>query len=240
MDSREIKERFLQEHRIHPSYYDFFTEGRVKEVEDILQNIGDDYSPKKENIFRVFRYDLHEKKVLLLGMDPYPQEGIATGFSFEVPYTSWGDKRINTSLKNMLKLLYKSYYGEMLDIKSLRERIEEGNFPILPPNEAFKDWNDKGVIFLNSALTVKVGKAGSHLKLWEKFTRDLFLHLGRVKPNLTYLIWGGKAEKFIKYISSGRIICHNHPAICGNLSNPKDFLNGTSFTETMEDIQWLG
>lgn len=233
------RDSFIREFNIHPSYFDFFSESRVRSIDQILQNIGDDYTPQKKNIFRVFEYDLASKKVLLLGMDPYPQEGVATGFSFEVPYSSWTDKRVNTSLKNILKLIYKSYYGEILDIKSLREKIEDDKFPILPPDQAFKDWNDKGVIFLNTALTVKTGKAGSHLKLWNNFTCDLLQYIGRVNPDLTYLIWGAKAEKFLKYISSGEIIVHNHPAICGNLSNPKDFLNGRSFIDTMGKISWI-
>ena len=233
------RSKFLDKHNIHSSYFNFFTEERVCEVNQILQNIGDDYTPKSKDIFKVFRYDLLQKKILLLGMDPYPQEGVATGFSFEVPYSSWTDKRVNTSLKNILKLIYKSYYGEILDIISLREKIEDGNFPILSPDKAFKDWNDKGVIFLNTALTVKVGKAGSHLKLWNNFTFDLLDYIGRFNPNLTYLIWGAKAEKFVKYISTGKIIVHNHPAICGNLTNPKDFLNGRSFIETKNQIEWI-
>ena len=141
------RKTFLKEHGIHPSYFKFFTEERVKEVEGILQNIGDDYTPKKEDIFKVFRYDLKDKKVLLLGMDPYPQKGVATGFSFEVPYSSWSDKRVNTSLKNILKLIYKSYFNEILDIRSLREKIRDGNFPILPPDKAFKDWNKRWWLF---------------------------------------------------------------------------------------------
>lgn len=233
------RSKFLEEHNIHPSYFKFFTEERICEVNQILQNIEDDYTPQSKYIFKVFKYDLLQKKILLLGMDPYPQEGVATGFSFEVPYSSWGDKRVNTSLKNILKLIYKSYYGDILDIASLREKIKDGNFPILSPDKAFKDWNDKGVIFLNTALTVKIGKAGSHLKLWNNFTCDLLQYIGEVNPSLTYLIWGSKAEKFVKYISTGKKIIHNHPAICGNLSNPKDFLNGRSFIETKDKIEWI-
>jgi len=233
------RDEFLNENNIHTSYFDFFTEERVEAVDEILQNIGDDYTPKKDDIFKVFRYDLNQKKVLLLGMDPYPQKGVATGFSFEVPYSSWSDKRVNTSLKNMLKLIYKSYYGEILDIKSLRESIAGNHFPILPPDRAFKEWNNRGVIFLNTALTVKIGKAGSHLKLWKTFTEELLVYIGERNSSLTYLIWGAKAEKFIKYIFNGKIIYHNHPAICGNLENPRDFMNGSSFTETMGDIPWI-
>ncbi len=232
------REEFFKAYKIHPSYYDFFTEERVKTILHILSSIGDDFTPSRDKVFRVFNEDLREKKVLLLGMDPYPQKGVATGFSFEVPYDSWSDKRVNTSLKNILKLIYKSYYGEILDVKSLRAKIEDNLFPILPPNKTFNYWSSQGVLFLNSALTVKIGKPGSHIKLWKDFTEDLLTFISE-SFNLTYLIWGGKAEKYIPYISKGKIIFHNHPAICGNLKNPNDFLNGTSFIQTKKDINWL-
>lgn len=233
------RDDFIKEFQIHESYHDFFTSDTVDEISDILKKIGDDYTPERRSIFRVFSENLLDKKVLLLGMDPYPQKGIATGFSFEVPFASWNDKRVNTSLKNMLKLIYKSYYGDILDIKTLRERIDFGEFPILPPNEAFINWSKEGVIFLNTALTVRIGKAGSHLNLWKGFTQRLLSYIGKRNPDLTYLIWGGKAEKFLPYIQSENIIIHNHPAICGNLSNPKDFMNGTSFLLTKEIIHWI-
>ena len=90
----------------------------------------------------------------------------------------------------------------------------------------------RGVIFLNTALTTKIGKAGAHINLWKPFTEKLLSFIGKKNPSLTYLLWGGKAQKFEKFIVSGKIVKHNHPAICGKLHNPQDFLNGVSFIET--------
>ena len=56
------RSKFLDKHNIHSSYFNFFTEERVCEVNQILQNIGDDYTPKSKDIFKVFRYDLLQKK----------------------------------------------------------------------------------------------------------------------------------------------------------------------------------
>ncbi|WP_319371705.1 uracil-DNA glycosylase [uncultured Ilyobacter sp.] len=233
------REFFLSENKIHPSYYEFFDGRTVEFIEEIFNTIGKDYTPRKEDIFKVFRYDLNNAKVLLLGMDPYPQKGIATGLSFEVPFDSWGDTRVNTSLKNMLKLLYKSYYGDILSMEELREKINKGDFRLLPPDKIFKKWANEGVIFLNTALTTKTGKAGAHINLWKFFTEKLLGFIGERNPALTYLLWGGKAQKFEKFIVSGKIIKHNHPAICGKLYNPQDFLNGSSFSETKKDINWI-
>jgi uracil-DNA glycosylase len=232
-------EKFLLENKIHTSYYEFFTQDIVDFIEDVFNSIGGDYTPSKENIFKVFTYDLKNSKVLLLGMDPYPQKGVATGLSFEVTVESWLDRSVNTSLKNMLKLIYKSYYGRILTVEELREKISSGEFQLQSPNKIFKEWSDKGVIFLNTALTTKIGKAGAHINIWKPFTERLLKFIGENNPDLTYLLWGGNAQKFEKMIISGKIVKHNHPAICGKLDNPKDFLNGSSFTETKKDINWI-
>ena len=233
------REKFLSENKIHFSYHEFFDDETLNFIENILNIIGEDYTPIKENIFKVFRYDLNQAKVLLLGMDPYPQKGVATGLSFEVELESWGDPKVNTSLKNMLKLIYKSYYGEILSIEELREKISKREFRILSPDKLFKEWASEGVIFLNTALTTKIGNAGAHINLWKPFTEKLLGFIGKKNPNLTYLLWGGKAQKFEKFIVSGKIVKHNHPAICGKLHNPQDFLNGVSFIETKNDIDWI-
>lgn len=233
------REKFLSENKIHPSYHEFFTEDMVDFIGGILESIGDDYTPIRENIFKVFTYDLKNSKVLLLGMDPYPQKGVATGLSFEVPAKSWLDRSVNTSLKNMLKLIYKSYHGRILNMEELREKISSEEFQLLPPNKIFKKWSEEGVIFLNTALTTRTGKAGAHIGLWKPFTERLLKFIGKNNGDLIYLLWGGNAQKFEKMIVSGKIIKHNHPAICGKLDNPKDFLNGISFTETKNDVNWI-
>ena len=115
MEKREI----MREFNIHPSYDGFFTGEKISQLEWILDVVSKDhYTPDKNDIFKALQMDLKEKKVLLLGMDPYPQEGVATGLAFEVKANSWNDKQVNTSLKNMLKLIYKTYYKELLRITS--------------------------------------------------------------------------------------------------------------------------
>ncbi len=235
----EKREKFLIENKIHGSYHEFFSLEIVEEIEKIMKNI-ENYTPPKEKIFRVFERDLNNIKVVLLGMDPYPQVGVATGRAFEVAKDSWLDKGVNTSLKNMVKLIYKTYVGEIPTIDILRQEIERGNFKILPPNELFESWEREGVLLLNTALTVEIGKSGSHIKLWKPFTEKLLGYLEEKNENLTFLLWGSKAISYKKNIKKSKIIEHNHPAICGNLKNPKDFMNGRSFLDTMDRINWRG
>ena len=51
------REKFLSENKIHFSYHEFFDNETLNLIEDILSVIGEDYTPIKENIFKVFRYD---------------------------------------------------------------------------------------------------------------------------------------------------------------------------------------
>jgi len=236
-----MKERkiFLEINKIDESYYDFFTESRVKEISKIFSKI-EEYTPNREDVFKVFQKDLKNVKVVLLGMDPYPQLGVATGRSFEVKKDSWLDKGVNTSLKNILKLIYKTYVGVIPTIEELREEIKNNRFDILPPTEIFESWESQGVLLLNVALTFILGEPVSHLKMWKEFTEDLLSYLESKNQKLIFLLWGSKAIKYKKNIKNSKIIEHNHPAICGNLKNPKDFMNGTSFSETREIINWLG
>lgn len=233
------KNKFLEDNKIHDSYHEFFTLEIIQEIEKIMKSITN-YTPTKKNIFKVFRSDLNKVKIVLLAMDPYPQKGVATGLAFEVEKNSWMDKEVNTSLKNIMKLIYKTYVGEVPTIDMLREKINNKVFDVLPPNELFKSWESQGVLLLNTALTVEIGNSGSHIKLWKNFTEKLMGFIEEKNSNLIFLLWGAKALKYKKYIKKSQIIEHNHPAICGNLKNPKDFFNGESFEKTRNFIHWTG
>ena len=238
-----LREKFLEEYNIHSDYYDFFTLDRVIKIDNFIKEMDIkkiNYTPSRENIFKVFSDSISSRKVCLIGKDPYFQEGVATGLSFEVNKSSWDDPDINTSLKNIVKLIYKTYTGKSEDISKIREEIENKKFLILPPNKLIKSWKEQGVLLVSAALTTIVGKAGEHHKFWDPFTRDLLEYISAKNPNIVYFLWGKDAEIFEKNILSGEIIKHNHPAISGNLSNEKDFMNGKSFEKTKNIINWTG
>lgn len=238
-----LREKFLEEYNIHSDYYDFFTLDRVIKIDNFIKEMDIkkiNYTPSRENIFKVFSDSISSRKVCLIGKDPYFQEGVATGLSFEVNKSSWDDPEINTSLKNIVKLIYKTYTGKSEDINKIREEIENKKFLILPPNKLIKSWKEQGVLLVSAALTTIVGKAGEHHKFWDPFTRDLLEYVSVKNPNIVYFLWGKDAEIFEKNILAGEIIKHNHPAISGNLSNEKDFMNGKSFEKTKNIINWTG
>lgn len=53
------------------------------------------------------------------------------------------DPEVNTSLKNMLKLIYKTYMGTIKDINEIRNEIESNKFVILQPDKIFEIGKNK-------------------------------------------------------------------------------------------------
>ena len=234
---------FMEKYNIHEDYYDFFTVEKVAAINSFIKCMEIrkiEYIPKNEYIFKALRSSISSRKVCILSNEPYSQGEIATGLAFEVKNTSWVNHEINISLKNILKLLYKTYAGKMEDIEKIRKEICHNEFNILPPNELFKSWEKQGVLLLNSSLTAIEEKTGEHNKFWHPFTRDLMEYISAKNENMVYLLWGKDAEQFEKNILNGEIIKSNHPAKGGHSEGEKDFLKGDFFEKTKDIINWLG
>lgn len=234
---------FMNKYNIDESYRDFFNIEKVSNIQNFINNLNfenKEYTPSEEKIFRALEMKVEDIKVCILGKDPYFQKGVATGLAFEVNKDSWNDESINTSLKNILKLIYKTYTGEIKDINYIRKMIENNKFKILVPNLLFESWMKQGVLLLNSSLTTLVGSAGMHHKFWTPIIKELIEYISSKNNNITYLLWGNDAIIFEKNILNGNIVKHNHPAIVGKLDNPNDFMNGKSFENTKNIVNWKG
>lgn len=234
---------FMEKYNIHEDYYDFFTVEKVTAINSFIKCMEIrkiEYIPKNEYVFKALRSSISSRKVCILSNEPYSQGEIATGLAFEVKNTSWVNHEINISLKNILKLLYKTYNGKMENIEKIRKEICHNEFNILPPNELFKSWEKQGVLLLNSSLTAIEEKTGEHNKFWHPFTRDLMEYISAKNENIVYLLWGKDAEQFEKNILNGEIIKSNHPAKGGHSEGEKDFLKGDFFEKTKDTINWLG
>lgn len=141
------------------------------------------YQPKPENIFRAFTMPVNEIKVVILGQDPYPRPGDAVGYAFAKPPL----KSKPVSLRNIEK-----------------EVRESGQINGSNEIDLFA-WVDQGVFLLNTALTVETGKAGSHLKYWESFTKKVIAHIATNNPCI-WILWGAKAQRFSSFINNQLVI----------------------------------
>lgn len=208
------------------------------ELNEETQN-GTEITPPERLRLRFTSQNLSSVKILILGQDPYPQSGSATGRAFEVgTLHSWFDSFRNVSLKNIVRAIYDAENNRILKFNEILREMKAGNFKILEPNELFENLEAQGVLFLNTAFSCRVGNPGSHIKLWEPFTAKLLSFIAKENPEILWFIWGNIAEKQVQNLPIRKLVS-SHPMICSN--RPKDFLFDVNmFKQTKDLICWTG
>jgi uracil-DNA glycosylase len=230
---------------IDPSWGEFLDRGTMSLLRDIQDRIGNNYTPPAHRVLRFMHSDLNSLKVVILGQDPYPERGRATGRAFEVgDLKSWQAKFRQVSLKNIIRLLHKTYnniqiYQDIKPFSVIQKEIREGRFRILPPNQLFGVWEDQGVLMLNAYLTCEIGRPGSHRAIWKGFAVDLVKYMVGKNKGLTWFLWGNDAISYSRYITSGKIYASRHPMMCSE-RYPDDFLKSDCFRDLKDRINWLG
>lgn len=231
---------------IDKSWDDFLTPRNIKLIKSIEKKIvssKDDFTPATHRVLHFLTLPLDETKVIILGQDPYPQKGVATGRAFEVgTLKSWNDKFNNISLKNILRSVYYAYHHQYLKYNEIKEKT--GNsFAILPPDKLFKQWEAQGVLLLNTSFTCKTGKPNSHEDLWKPFTEKLLKYINTRNSTIIWFIWGNNARCIVNGLKITHKIESMHPMMCYNKpGREQDFLFGkvNPFIETKNLINWLG
>jgi uracil-DNA glycosylase len=154
-----------------------------------MKKAGEPFAPDIPQVFRAFRdTPLSEVRVVLLGQDPYPVKGYATGLAFGHP------KEVNLapSLGKVIDAVEVDCYNGL--------QMDKPAF-----DTTLSPWAAQGVLLLNTALTVPEGQAkecaGKHEELWRPFTEYVIKKLTEVKNHLIWMSWGQKAQSFTKDIS---------------------------------------
>ncbi|MFI8714523.1 uracil-DNA glycosylase [Brevibacillus brevis] len=230
----------------HKSWDSFLSDEIAQMLNEIESNLTDDYNPTSpENILRFLTIDLNKVNVIWLGQDVYPAEGVATGRSFEVGgLENWNTPFRQVSLKNIVRLIHKTHFGitdykNIMKFQDIQKEINLGIFPILQPNTWFNSLEEQGVLFLNTSFTCEIGRANSHKKIWENFSRKVITHISSVKPDVVWFLWGKEAISNKEYIQKGILFESRHPMMCSEKYDD-DFLKSYCFKATMETINWLG
>ncbi|PKQ62566.1 hypothetical protein BZG02_12675 [Labilibaculum filiforme] len=241
---------FLSQISIHQTWTSFLTEEIIDLIAEIEKSIPLEISTPAPNLsLRFLEMNLDKIPIVILGQDPYPQSGVATGRAFEVNgLNSWHDKFRNVSLKNILRCIYKATTNETLKYSEILSRLNEGDrlvmeddFTILPPNQLFKYWSEhENVLLLNTAFTCEIGKPNSHAKLWAPFTQKLLHYIANANSEIIWFLWGNNAHQIVKKITITNKIETTHPMMCYQREN--DILYGkiNPFEKTRQLINWSG
>ncbi len=201
-------------------------EGRVEEAYCAGQPKV--YPPRRE-LFTALRLTKPEQvKCVILGQDPYHEEGQAMGLSFSVHR----GVAIPRSLRNIYKELESDLGIPQADHGDLTS------------------WASQGVLMLNDVLSVYEGSANSHKGWgWEKFTAHLIDIVERQSHPVAYVLWGKSAQKKVEsnHLDESpyprMILRSNHPSPLSasrGFFGSRPFSRVNSFLEShgVEPIDW--
>jgi uracil-DNA glycosylase len=135
---------------------------------------------------------------------------LAQGLAFSIPAEiAVNSRAFPSSLRNISKALMLEGFGSL-------------------PNGDLHHWAKQGVLLLNTALSVKLGEAGSHTNLgWKSLIDHLISALSKQNPNLVWMLWGGHAQSKLPLIENGKdplVLQSSHPSGLGVYKTDKPFL----------------
>jgi len=181
--------------------------------------------PRGDEFFNAFTHTpLPRVKVVILGQDPYHGDGQAHGLCFSVQ----PGVRPPPSLKNIFK------------------EIQTDLGIAIPASGNLTAWADRGVLLLNSVLSVERGQAASHQKRgWEQFTDKVIEVVNREREGVVFMLWGSYAQRKGAIIDTSRhlVLKAPHPSPlsahrgflgCGHFSAANKYLVSGGATE----IDW--
>ncbi len=201
-------------------------------------------------------------RAVILGQDPYPEPGFATGRAFEAGnLASWAelDKMFSKSVRAFMQQIYAARSGvadharSFADWPAVRAAITDPSSGFEAPSVLADRWVSEGVLLLNTALTlsrfqvqVDPHQSRGHLPLWQPLMlRTLEWLVGRGRP-LVVLAFGDTAAATLERagLTEGPqlfIVRRVHPAFADRLlaeSNP--FVMANQFLEAkgLAPIAW--
>jgi uracil-DNA glycosylase len=155
---------------------------------------GKEILPPRAEIYRALALTPPERvRVLLLGQDPYPTPGDAHGLAFSVG----PGVRIPGSLRNVFK--------------ELRADVD---FRV-PNHGGLEEWAERGVLLLNTVLTLRAGEAFSHRgRGWEELTDAVIRAVDARPERVVFVFWGNaaKAKRALVTQPHHRVVECAHPS----------------------------
>ena len=175
--------------------------------------------PNADDIFNAFSFTpLSDVKAVILGQDPYHNDGQAHGLCFSVK----PDVDVPPSLVNIYK------------------ELNEDLGCYIPNHGYLKKWADQGVLLLNTVLTVRAHQANSHRGIgWEEFTDAAIRVLNEQDRPIVFILWGRPAQTKKAMLNNPKhlVLEAPHPS---PLSAYRGFFGSRPFSKTNEFLKQHG
>ncbi|MBC8875491.1 MAG: uracil-DNA glycosylase [Planctomycetes bacterium] len=176
------------------------------------------YPPVKD-VFAAFDLTpFKQVRVLLLGQDPYHDEGQSHGLCFSVRH----GVKPPPSLANIFKELHDDVGCD------------------IPNHGCLESWAQQGVLMLNTVLTVRAHQAHSHRgRGWEIFTDAVIRKVNEKSDPVVFVLWGRPAQKKSRLIDLNRhaLVQAAHPS---PLSARRGFFGSKPFSAINRELGQLG
>ena len=157
-------------------------------------------------------------RVVVLGQDPYHDDGQAHGLAFSV----LTGVKLPASLRNIFKELHDDLGGP------------------LAKHGCLIPWAKQGVLMLNTVLTVRAHQAHSHRgKGWELFTDAVIAALSKRTDPIVFVLWGKPAQgkKILIDLQRHHVLESAHPS---PLSAHRGFFGSRPFSKINDALRPWG
>jgi uracil-DNA glycosylase len=180
--------------------------------------------PPEDEVYTAFHLTpLSAVRVVILGQDPYHDDGQAHGLSFSVK----PGVKVPPSLKNMYKELAS-------DLGLSAPKVDGKESGDLRP------WARAGVLMLNTVLTVRAHEPNSHRNQgWEQFTDEVIRAISRERDHVVFVLWGKPAQSKEKLIDATKhtVLKGAHPS---PLSAHAGFFGSRPYSQVNEALTARG
>ena len=176
--------------------------------------------PPARRIFHAFDSCPFDRvRAVIIGQDPYHEPGQAMGLAFSVPQ----GERLPPSLRNI--------FTELHTDLGLPQ----------PSGGDLTPWAERGVLLLNTVLTVGRGAANSQAAWgWQRFTDAVLAAMAALPQPVAFVLWGAQAQKKRPLLQSAAprlVLCAPHPS---PLSSYRGFFGSRPFSQINAFLQENG
>lgn len=191
---------------------------------ELFNKVNEEYHTRKifppaNDIFNAFHLTpLKGVKVVILGQDPYHNDGQAHGLCFSV--------KKGVVVPPSLVNIYKELHDDL--------------GCTIPDHGCLTKWAQQGVLMLNTVLTVRAHQANSHRDMgWEQFTDAAIKVLNSQDRPMVFILWGSPAQRKKAMLNNPQhlILQAPHPS---PLSSYRGFFGSKPFSQTNEFLNMHG
>lgn len=198
-----------------------FQLARERIDDDIRHGYG--VVPSKRSMFRALSLTpLRETKVVILGQDPYPSAGHATGLAFSIPAElDAGD------FPPTLRAIFAEYSRDL-------------GYPS-PTHGDLTKWAKEGVLLWNTIPSCRAGKSLSHDwpdGCWDYLTREIIRRCD--DQGVVFAFLGAVAKRHLHEVSTSPVIQTSHPSPRGSLNSKTPFVGSRLFSTINAKLVEIG